>query len=238
MLSNTQKVLYIFIDESGNVDFSRNGTKYYVLTSISTIDPLKGRLGLLSLKYDLLTSGNCMEAFHATEDKQPIRDKVFAQIKSLNDFKIYAIVAQKNKANPSLYKQSIYKNSEFKTVKNEEKFYHLLSENLLKYIFKRYDNKSDIDSIVVILGAIFQSRKREYILKFLKKYLKENFKKPFYIYFHKTSSDINCQLADYCCWSIFIKYEKGEQRAFDCISDKVKSCFDIFRNGTTLFYNK
>ncbi len=40
--SNSQYImsnLYIFIDESGNFDFSPNGTQYFVLTSMCTLTP-------------------------------------------------------------------------------------------------------------------------------------------------------------------------------------------------------
>ena len=33
------KTLYVFIDESGNFDFSPSGTKYFILTTLTTIVP-------------------------------------------------------------------------------------------------------------------------------------------------------------------------------------------------------
>lgn len=38
-----EKTLYLFIDESGNFDFSPKGTKYFVLTALATFDPLMKR---------------------------------------------------------------------------------------------------------------------------------------------------------------------------------------------------
>ena len=35
-----QRFLYIFLDEAGNLDFSRNGTKYFVLGGITKERPL------------------------------------------------------------------------------------------------------------------------------------------------------------------------------------------------------
>jgi len=79
------KCLFIFIDESGNFDFSPTGTKYFVLTAVSTLHPLNDREKLFKFKYQSLIDGIDQESFHATEDKQVIRDQVFKIIKNLDD---------------------------------------------------------------------------------------------------------------------------------------------------------
>lgn len=240
-----QKTLYIFIDESGNFDFSANGTKYFVLTAVSTTTPLKSREDLMSkvyqMKYQGWNKGKPDYYFHATEDLQETRDWMFGAIKKLDDIEVDAIVAQKNKTNPSLYIQYApsKKKNDFlgiKTVRSEEKFYDKISQMLLKYIFNRHHDKDEIGKIVVVLGSIFTDAKRGYVLKSLKQYLKNEFQKPFYIYFHSTSSDINCQIADYCGWAVYVKEERGEARPLAEIQGKVKSSFDVFARGTTEYY--
>jgi len=62
------KSLFIFIDESGNFDFSSKGTKYFILSAVSTLNPL-GKERLEEIKYDLMKNGTNLEYFHATEDK-------------------------------------------------------------------------------------------------------------------------------------------------------------------------
>lgn len=244
---NNQNTLYIFIDESGNFDFSPTGTKNFVLTAISTIAPLKSRQELLErvyeLKYDGWLSGQPDYCFHATEDKQEVRDWVFNVIKQLDDIEVDAIVAQKNKANPSLYiqyeplkKKMTDSFLPVKKVHSEEKFYDKISQMLLQYIFKRYHDKDKIENIVVVLGSLFTDAKRGYVRKSLKQYLKNKFQKPFFIYFRSTASDINCQIADYCGWALYVKEERGELRPLGEIQDKVKSCFYVFDHGTTEYY--
>lgn len=236
------ETLYIFIDEAGNFDFTSDGTKFFVLTAISTIQPLKSRNRFLELKYKLLRDGFNQEYFHATEDKQHVRDLMFDNIKELDDFEIDCVVAQKNKTNPSLYIEYDAlpkKDGEgvtFKTEHSEEKFYRLISQNLLQYIFNRYQKLGSIEKIVVVLGSIFTINKRDYVLKSLKQYLKPRFKKPFYIYFHKVETDINCQLADYCGWALYANAERGENRPLQNLKGKIKSVFDIFARGDAEYY--
>lgn len=230
-----QKTLYIFIDESGNFDFTPTGTKYFALTAVSTLVPLKDRVNLLGLRYNLLDKGFDQECFHATEDKQEVRDLVYQELKKLDDFEVDAIIAQKNKANPSLYTQ-LDTRSDIRIVRSEERFYDKISQLLLQYIFRRHEDKDSIDRIVVVLGSLFTKKKRGYILKSLKQYLKTNFKKPFYIYFHSTAADINCQIADYCGWAVYVIAERNEKRPWAEIKDKIKSHFDVFARGTTVYY--
>lgn len=235
-----QKTLFIFIDESGNFDFTASGTKFFTLTAVSTLSPLKSREELMQKVYELKYSGwmNGREDyfFHATEDRQEIRDWVFAAIKKL-DFDIDTIIAQKNKTNPSLYTHIELAGEKIKTVRSEECFYDKVSQMLLQYIFRRYEDKDGIEKIIVVLGSIFTEKKRGYVLKSLKQYLKLNFRKPFYVYFHPTGSDINCQIADYCGWAAYVRVERGEERPWTEIKDKVKSCFDVFARGTRIYYD-
>ena len=128
------------------------------------------------------------------------------------------------------------KEIKLKPIRSEELFYDKISQMLLQYIFRRHEGKDHIEKIVVVLGSLFTDKKRGYILKSLKRYLKNNFKKPFYVYFHSTASDINCQIADYCGWAVFAMAERGEKRPWAEIKDKVKSCFSVFAKGTTEYY--
>src|SRR5439155_2045510 len=61
-----------------------------------------------SLKYDLLKQDHCLEKFHACEDKQAVRDRVFAILSQANDYQVHSIVVRKNRVNPSMLKYGVY----------------------------------------------------------------------------------------------------------------------------------
>jgi hypothetical protein len=70
--------LYLFVDESGNLDFSPSGTPYYGFGALSTRDPAAIEYALSTLKYELVSEGGePLERFHATDDRQAVRDRVF-----------------------------------------------------------------------------------------------------------------------------------------------------------------
>lgn len=226
------RTLFIFIDESGNFDFSPNGTKYFVLSSVSTLNPL-GKERLEEIKYDLMKNGNDLEYFHAAEDKQSVRNLVYSFIEDMKDIEIDSVIVQKNKTNPSLYVST-----KKKKPKKGEKLYTLALQTLLQYIFHRYNNSAKVDQVVIVLSSIFDVNKRELIKKIIKIYLKQIFSNPFYLYFHQNRSDKNTQIADYCCWAIYKKWTDGEIRPYSAVNkgNKIKSEFDIFKTGKTIYY--
>ncbi len=228
-------VLFIFIDESGNFDFSSNGTKYFVLTAISTLVPLKDRQKITEYRYSLLSSGIDQECFHATEDTQEVRDNIYHLISTTDDFNIDAVVAQKNKANPSLYTETYTKKGISNKRFTGDEFYRIICQTLLRYIFQRYEPTA-ISQIIVVLDNLFTDNKRQLVQKSLKTYLKQYCRKPFQIYFHQSKADLNCQIADYCGWAFYVKNERNENRPFQKIQKKVKSEFAIFQRGTTEYY--
>jgi len=48
---------YIFLNESGNFDFSASGSRYFVLTSISMRRPFPVAMPMDAYKHDLLECG-------------------------------------------------------------------------------------------------------------------------------------------------------------------------------------
>ena len=145
------KTLFLFIDESGNFDFSPGGTKYFIMAALSTTDPYSIGAPLLGLRYELLpnySGGRALEEngyFHASEDDQSVRNTVFSTImKNGKDMRVDAVIAQKNKANPAFHKQQI-------------ELYQKMGEVLLKYILKRasWGNYNHIVLVFTILQNEF-----------------------------------------------------------------------------------
>jgi hypothetical protein len=58
--------LFIFIDESGNFDFSDKGTDHFVMAFVATLSPLDSARALDELRYQLLAEGKDVTYFHAS----------------------------------------------------------------------------------------------------------------------------------------------------------------------------
>ena len=53
---------------------------------------------------------------------------------------------------------------------------------------------------------------------------------------HDSRSHYGLQVADYCCWAVFRKYERGDDAAYNRFSPAIHSESDIFRTETTQYY--
>lgn len=218
------KTLYIFIDEGGNLDFSPSGTKYFVLSGISQERPFDIYEDLTNLKYDLLEQGLDIEYFHASEDKQKIRDLVFNIIKKyLTKLRLDSLVVEKRKTGT--------------TLQVDERFYPEMLGYLLKYVVERYD-LSIVKQVLIFTDKIPLNSKREAIEKAIKTTLKHKLPSgvAYKTFHHSSKSNFNLQIADYCNWAVYRKWESADERSYQYIKEFLKSEFDIFRSGTTYYY--
>lgn len=214
------KTLYVFLDESGNLDFSPGGTKNYVLAAVVTDNPLASSQELQDLKYDHLRSDVDTEYFHASEDKQTVRNAVIARLQRMtNTVNVHYIHAQKNKTNPSL--------------QNTPAFYGKLGTTLIKFIVQW--RSSNYDEIVIVFDKALHAKDQRAFLGQIKPELKK-LGKPYHIYFHRTLSDFNGQIADYFAWSKYVSLERDEQRPITALSGIPMTSFDLFSRGTREWY--
>ena len=240
---NNGTTLYIFMDESGNFDFSDKGSNLFILTAVTTISPLMLRESALSARYTLLEGGHDLEYFHATENAQHARNVFYEKIKTI-DYEVDSVIAEKRKANRVLYEDIDIEEStrggwKYKKTFVEERFYKQICETLLQYIIYRYKYikiKPKITKVIVVLDQVLVNKKRDFVTKSIKTYMKNNFGIMPYMYFHSTKADINSQIADYCCWAIKKKWDDKDTRSYEEIKSKIKSEFDIFQTGTKKFY--
>jgi hypothetical protein len=216
--------LYIFLDEGGNFDFSPGGTRHYTITAVSKVRPFLIESALLDVKYDLAEVGFCPEFFHASEDMQDKRNKVFGAIKEhLSTIRIDSIVIEKPKTGPYL--------------QAEERFYPRMMGYLLDYILIKGHNMDNYRGVVVITDSIPVKKKNSTVEKSLKTFLAKKLEGKFYsILHHSSKSCIGLQIADYCNWAIYRKWEKKDLRSYDLVQPAIRSEFEIFRFGTVFYY--
>lgn len=223
------RALYLFIDESGNFDFSPSGTKYFILTVMSTIKPFDIGAPLLKLRYELLPNyacGSSMEErghFHASEDTQAVRNHIFSIIASQDqEIRVDSVVAQKNKTNPKLQQQPV-------------ELYKRMAEAALKYAFNRATWKG-YDHVVLVFSSLFDRKKRGILKQAFKSLIKHRACVPFALYFHDSKFDLCNQAVDYFGWAIYRKWESGDNRSYNTVRSVIKSEFPIFQKGTTEYY--
>ena len=95
--------MHMFADEAGNFDFSRKpgASRFFILTTVAFPrghDALA--TDLRALRFELAWDGTDLRReFHATEDPQRVRDRVFELLRD-HDFRVDATILDKPKARP------------------------------------------------------------------------------------------------------------------------------------------
>ncbi len=217
------RFLYVFLDEAGDFNFSKNGTRFFVLGALVIERPFKAYPHLLDLKYDLIERGTDVEYFHAAEDKQSVRNQVFEIVcKHLTAARVHALIIEKRKTHPPL--------------RREERFYPKMLGYLVRFIVEQ--DTTDFTKLVVFTDRLPVRRKREAVEKAVKHTLSEMLPVgvPYQILHHDSKSNFGLQIADYLTWAVYRKWRDGDMRSYDLIRQFIQNEFDIFRTGTKLYY--
>lgn len=234
-MSNTTSKNYIFIDESGKPEvYSAKGvnlvargvaTKFLVLCAVRTTDQLHLQQQVAQFRADLLrdndlrkmfSSAYALDAFHATNDYAPVRERFYQFINTL-DVKIDVLVVEKLKCYDALKR-------------SPGKLYGVMAGQLLKnichqsditeIIFSRKDSKLklrheleiEVERVRLEYMAAHPKLKSELQLSY--------FHNPHY-------SHGGLQIADYVAFAVFQVFERHNDQWYRLVQEKIGKIQDI-----------
>lgn len=215
--------VYVFADEAGDFVFKRaaGASRYFILGTVTMQDCDVG-MQLLELRRELaLRSKLVLSEFHANNDKQRVRDLVYPILQSA-DIRVDATVLDKRKTQDHLRADHVrfYK---------EAWFLHF------KYVAPRV--ASATDDLLVAASSLQIKRKKRAIHDAVRDVVNQVSPTMFFeTAFWPAASDPCLQVADYATWAIQRKYELGDTRSYDLIQGKIRSAFEAFRGGPTIYY--
>ncbi|HET6765090.1 MAG TPA: DUF3800 domain-containing protein [Longimicrobiaceae bacterium] len=214
---------YIFADESGNFDFSRKpgASRYFILTTIACHSCAPGD-ALLNLRRELVWDGHGLASeFHATDDTQAVRDRVFETIAGAA-FQVDVTILEKSKALPRIRA-------------TDELFYRYAWYLHLKHVAPRFARPCDE---LLVVGASLGTRKKRNAMHTAVHEVVQQVTPTatFRVAAWAAHSDPCLQVADYCCWALSRKWERGDTRSYDLISRKIATEFEVFARGTEHHY--
>ena len=208
---------YIFLDESGNFDFSPSGTRYFVLTSVSMKRPFPLAVPMDDYKHDRLEYGLDLEYFHCYRDGKIVRNRVFELIAGhLGGMHLDCLIVEKAKVEPAL--------------QEDRRFYPEVLTHLLKLILPVELDDGDAERVIVITDTIPVNKKRRAIERGVRTALHDTLPPgmQYRILHHQSRSHYGLQVADYCCWAIFRKWQTGEGTWYDRIKPAIRCELDLF----------
>ena len=203
--------IYIFLDESGNLDFGANGTRYFVMTSVAMTRPFSWFDSLDGYKYDCIEYGLPGEYFHCAEDNRHVRARVLGIIRdNITSLRIDNLIVEKETVPANL--------------QEAREFYPTVLGQLLSEVVAREVSENS-GEVIVITDTIPLANRRQAIERAahttLSRLLPEGAR--YRLLHHQSRSHYGLQVTDYCCWAVHRKWQTGESHWLDFLQQGIRS---------------
>jgi Protein of unknown function (DUF3800) len=203
--------LEVWGDESGNLDFDpKTGSKYFVVSTMTVGDPHL-TTGLLDLRRELDRRGfELPDGFHATEDKQAVRDEVFKLLTSVAvraDFTYYtkAQVYPRIQSDPDYFYRWSW-------------FYHL------RHVLPKIVPKEG--ELFVGIATLGIKKKRQLHAQALREVVAQCLRSVRPHCAHWSAPSHPClQAADYYTWAVGRWLESGDDRSLKLIRPQIRTLY-------------
>jgi hypothetical protein len=108
---------------------------------------------------------------------------------------------------------------------------------MLRFVFRGSIGKG-ATSLIAFTDTLPIKRNRESVVKSIKETCRAELGRiPFEILHHRRESNVWIQIADYCTWAVFRKWESSDLRSYDQLSVRLQAPeLDCLRFGTTRYY--
>lgn len=216
--------LHVYLDESGDFNFSPTGSRFYVFAVAWTFDPAPLAARLQGVRFGLLKQGIDVVSFHAAYDKQAHRNQVVQSLADTDGWKFAALVVEKSKVNP--------------TIREEAQFYPQFASMLLRFVFLGCVTR-DTRQVLILTDTIPVQKRREAINKAFRMSCRADLPRGlrFDIYHHPSQSNKWLQAVDYCAWALCRKWESGDTRTYDLLQRRLaRPELDVTARGSTHYY--
>lgn len=215
---------YIYADEAGDFEFAKkhNVSKYYIICTAVLEDPTYGHQ-LLDLRRDLIWKGeSLLDYFHASEDKQSVRDAVFDLIRSA-PISVGATILEKSKAQPQIRPDKVrfYKHAWYFHLSGVAPKVATPGDEIL-FTTASIGTKKEQATFTAAVNDVVQQRV----------YRATEYK----THFCPSMADPCLQIVDYCTWAIQRKWERGDDRSYKIISHLINHEYETWAAGKVHYY--
>jgi hypothetical protein len=215
-LAPARDTTYIYIDEAGNLDFGEHGTRFFALTGVIMRRPFSHLPALLDAKYDALETGLDLEYFHASEDRQAVRDQVLACLEPhLADLDAYVIVIRKGGLAAEM--------------RRADRLYPAAFSRLMERALTGEESAGLPSRVIVVTDTLPVRRERLAVTKAVKLALHDRARGAFEyrILHHASRADLNLQVADYVSWSVYRLAARADRRSFSRVEQCVRGICEL-----------
>ncbi|MGQ0589877.1 MAG: DUF3800 domain-containing protein [Sphingosinicella sp.] len=210
----------LFADEAGCLTFAkqRGASRYFILCTVAMEDDAIAT-ALLKLRRKLAWDGAELgDYFHASEDKQAVRDAVFGVMLE-HHFTVQATIMEKSKAQPQVCRSSarFYKTG----------WYFHFKHGMDGQFTAQHET-------LITAACLGTKRERAAFQEAVDDVMRQTMRvKEWKTDFMPAAADPGLQVADYCAWALYRKWEsKGKDgRSYELIKDRITYEYDLWEHG-------
>lgn len=215
--------VHIFSDEAGCFTFNRHerSSRYFLVCTVMLDDCAIGD-ELLALRRDMVWRNMPVrEEFHATEDVNSVRAEVYDFLRRF-DFRVDVTLLEKSKAQPQTRSspEVFYKYA----------WYYHFKHNAPAILAGRTEVSITAASLGTKKGqAVYTAAVNNVLQQVIQR-------QQWATFFPRSIAEPCLQIADYCAWAIQRKWERGDDKWYKLIEDKIASEYDLWKRGSIHYY--
>ncbi len=199
---------YIFLDESGDLGFSRRSSKWFILTIILTNNHRQVEKSVKKVHKGLKKKYKTVKELHAYHADAITRKRILRLLSEVEDLKILCIILNKKKV--------------YIDLRNQKSYLYNYTANIL---LERLNHKKVLNPKDEVKIYIDQRETNKFLKKNFENYLKSNLKKwgngKIAITIKPSHTEKCLQAVDFISWAIFRKYERGDYEYYEVIKNKI-----------------
>ena len=201
-------MLYIFLDESGDLGFSTRSSRWFVITVVLTSNHRRIEKCVKRVHKGLKKKYKRVKELHAYHSDAITKRRILRLLSEVDDLQIFCIVLNKRKVYIDLRRQKNY-------------LYNYTANILLDRIYNRKIVKNDNK----VLIYIDQRETNKFLKKNFEDYLSNNLiqrgNSNFEIKIKASHTEKCLQAVDFISWAIFRKYERGDYEYYNIVESKI-----------------
>lgn len=201
-------MIYAFLDESGDLGFSDNSSRWFILTIVLTSSHRKIEKCVKKVHKGLKKKYKKIKELHAYHVDAINKKRMLNLLANLDDLQVFCIVLNKEKV--------------YVDLRNQKNYLYNYTANIL---LDRLNKKMPFKNKGKVLICIDQRDTNKFLRKNFEDYLKDNLIKrgsgDFEIKIKPSHTEKCLQAVDFVSWAIFRKYESGDDEYYKIIQNKI-----------------
>ncbi|MFH1286578.1 MAG: DUF3800 domain-containing protein [Candidatus Magasanikbacteria bacterium] len=199
---------HIFLDESGDLGFSKGSSEWFLFTILLTKKHRRVEKVVKKVHKGLRKKYKNVGELHAYHSDDITKKRMLKKLSELEDVNILCVLLNKKKV--------------YLDLQNQNNYLYNYTANI---ILDRLHNKDIVSENEVIKLCIDQKYTNKFIEDNFENYLTkklDGWKNDNITMLVKPSHTEKClQAVDFISWAIFRKYERGDYEFYDIIKDKI-----------------